>query len=168
MHTVLAQQVRARRRELGLSQQQLAAAAGVSRTSLSHVEQGRTAHAQIDMLSRILRALDLDLQLAASSPAAERVAARLAQQARVQAQRERHLRLAIEMATDPRAARARIRRAREVVALWRRQRTCSPLYIRRWTRLLALPPARLARRMASLGAWENALFQNTPWSWAWT
>lgn len=74
----------------------------------------------------------------------------------------------MELAADPAAARGKIALAREVVALWRHNRTCSRYHIRRWTRLLALPPSQLARHMASLAEWEDAMFQNTPWSWAWT
>lgn len=160
--------VRARRRELKLSQQQLAKAAAVSRTTLSHVERGKAPHVQMDVLERILRALDLAPRLAAgAAPDAGRLAARMAHQARLHAQRERHLRLAVALAADPRAARGKIVRARNVVDLWRRNRSCSPQYIRRWTALLALPPAQLAQRMASLADWEDAMFQNTPWSWAW-
>jgi transcriptional regulator with XRE-family HTH domain len=165
----LPQLVRDRRRELGLSQQRLAEAAAVSRTTLSHVERGKAPHVQTDVLDRILSALDLSPRLSAgATPDPARLAARAAHQARLHAQRERHLRLAVELAADPRAARGRIARAREVVELWRRKRSCSPHYIRRWTELLALPPAQLARRMADLGEWEDAMFQNTPWSWAWT
>ena len=76
--------------------------------------------------------------------------------------------LALRLAGDRAAARKLIARAREVVELWRLNKTCSPLYIKRWSALLALPPVELAKAMASLGEWENALFQNTPWSWAWS
>jgi transcriptional regulator with XRE-family HTH domain len=161
--------IRARRRELSLSQAEVAKAASVSRTTLSHVEQGKAPHARMDVLARIMRALDLAPRLSADgSPDPARLSARLAHQARLHAQRERHLRLAVELATDPRAARGKIARARKVVELWRAKRTCSPHYVKRWTELLALPPSQLARRMASLAEWEDAMFQNTPWSWAWT
>ncbi len=161
--------IRARRLALGLSQKRLAEAARVSRTTLSHVEQGKAPNVQMDVLARIMHALDLAPRLSAgASPDPGRLAARLAHRERLHAQRERHLRLAVELAADSRAARGRIARAREAVELWRRKRSCSPYYIRRWTELLALPPAQLARRMASLGEWEDAMFQNTPWSWAWT
>lgn len=157
-----------RRRELGLSQQRLASAAAVSRTTLSHIERGKAPHAQMDVIERILGALGLSPQLkAGTAPDPARLAARAAHQARLHAQRERHLRLAVELAADPRAARGRIARARETVELWRRKRSCSPRYIRRWAELLSLPPAQLAQHMANLGEWEDALFQNTPWSWAW-
>ena len=60
-----------------------------------------------------------------------------------------------------------IARAQEKVKLWRRNATCSPHYIERWSELLRLPPQTMAQEMASLGDWEDALFQNSPWSWAW-
>jgi hypothetical protein len=90
--------------------------------------------------------------------------ARLQQQNQVLQQRNRHLRLAIELTHDERAASAKIARARERVALWRSKRSCSPFYIERWSRLLTLPPRKLAKAMASLGEWEDAFFQNSPWS----
>ena len=74
----------------------------------------------------------------------------------------------VELAADARAARGKIARTKKSVELWHRNRSCSPHYIKRWTELLALPPSQLARRMASLADWEDAMFQNTPWSWAWT
>lgn len=164
----LARLIRDRRRQQRLSQQQLAVAAAVSRTTLSRVEQGRAVAVQMDVLMRILRALDLDPRLSATaSPDPARLAARLQHAARVRDCRERHLRLAVRLAAAPRAARSLIDRARTVVELWRRNRTCSRHYVRRWAQLLALPPAELAERMSALGDWEDALFQNTPWSWVW-
>lgn len=157
-----------RRRKTGLSQKQLAAAAGVSRTTLSHVEQGKAPHVQMDVLARILRALEVAPRLSVDGlPDPGRLAARMAHREQLHAQRARHLRLAVELAADAKAARGKIARAKKSVELWRRNRTCSPQYVRRWTELLALPPSQLARRMASLAEWEDAMFQNTPWSWAW-
>jgi hypothetical protein len=106
-------------------------------------------------------------QVSADDGMAERRLARLEQDVRIERQRNRHLRLALELTGDLREARRRIARAKAVVELWRRNRSCSPFYIRRWSALLALPPGELARAMAGLGEWEDALFQNTPWSWAW-
>jgi hypothetical protein len=123
---------------------------------------------QTDVLDRIFQALEVSPQLAADSVREERRRARVEHKARLERQLHRHLRLAVELASDPRGARNRIRKAREVVALWRRNRTCSPFYIKRWSLLLAQRPGELARSMASLGEWEAALFQNTPWSWVWT
>ena len=87
---------------------------------------------------------------------------------RLERQRVRHLRLAVELAQDGRAASALVARARKRVELWRANKSCSPFYIERWSSLLALPPRRIAREMSTLGEWENALFQNSPWSWAWS
>jgi len=159
--------IRKERLAKGLKQAELARAARVSRTIVSGLEQGKARPVQTDVLDRLLGALDLRPRLAADSMLEDRQRARLEQQAKLALQRNRHLRLAIELAGSPKSARDLIAGARSVVDLWRRNRTCSPLYIRRWSALLALPPGELAKAMATLGEWENALFQNTPWSWAW-
>ncbi|MBI2311537.1 MAG: helix-turn-helix transcriptional regulator [Betaproteobacteria bacterium] len=152
----------------GLTQAELAAAAKVSRTTLSRLEGGKPLPVQTDVLDRIFQALGVKPQLAVGMELEERRRARLEQRARIDEQRTRHLRLAVRLASGSREARKLIQRARGVVDLWRERRTCSPFYIKRWSGLLALPPAELAQRMASLGEWEDALFQNTPWSWAWS
>ena len=153
----------------GLKQEELAEAAQVSRAILSRLEQGKPRPVQTDTIERLLKALGVEPQLL-DRPArdAARRLARLEQQNKLVQQRNRHLRLAIELANDERAAAAQVVRARERVALWRSKRSCSPFYIERWSRLLALPPRKMAKAMASLGEWEDALFQNSPWSWAWT
>lgn len=160
--------IRKERLAKGLKQAELASAARVSRTVLSRLEQGKPRPAQTDVLDRILQALGITPRFAADSIIEDRRRARLEHQAKLEQQRNRHLRLAVELANNPRHARDLIARARSVAELWRRNRTCSPFYIKRWSTLLALPPGELARQMASLGDWEDALFQNTPWSWAWT
>jgi transcriptional regulator with XRE-family HTH domain len=152
----------------GLKQSELARAADVSRTVLSKLEQGKPRPVQTDVLDRILHALELAPQWVADSALEDRRRVRLEQQARIERQRSRHLRLAVDLASDAASARNLIAKARDRVELWRRNKTCSPLYIKRWSEMLALPPGKLARRMASLGEWEDALFQNSPWSWAWT
>lgn len=152
----------------GLRQAELAAAAKVSRTTLSRLEGGKAFPVQTDVLDRIFQALDVKPQLAIGVALEDRRRARLEQRARIEEQRSRHLRLAVRLAGGSRDARRLIRRAQGVVELWRERRTCSPFYIRRWSELLSLPPVELAKRMASLGEWEDALFQNTPWSWAWS
>lgn len=152
----------------GLTQAALAEAARVSRAVLSRLERGKPHPVQTDTIERLLAALGIDPQVIDRSVRDDaRRLARLEQENRRVEQRSRHLRLAVELASDERAAAARIARARERVALWRSQRSCSRFYIDRWSRLLALPPRKLAKAMASLGEWEDALFQNSPWSWAW-
>lgn len=151
----------------GLKQVELAHAARVSRTVLSRLEQDKPRPVQTDVLDRIFQALDIRPQLAADSALDERRRARLEQRANLEHQRNRHLCLAIELATHHERAQDLMARARSVVELWRLNNTCSPFYIERWAELLALPSGELAEKMAALGEWEDALFQNTPWSWAW-
>jgi transcriptional regulator with XRE-family HTH domain len=160
-------QIRRERLARGFTQAALARAARVSRTVLSRLERGSPNPAQTDVLDRLFAALEVRPELAANPAMGARRLARVQQQLRMEEQRSRHLRLALRLAGDRVAARPLIGKARGVVALWRRNRTCSLLYIKRWSALLALSPGELAKSMAYLGDWENALFQNTPWSWAW-
>ena len=160
--------IRKERLDKGWTQAGLARAAKVSRTVLSRLEQSKPQPVQTDVLDRLFAALGATPRLPADSAMEARRIARLEHRGRLELQRNRHLRLALRLAGDRRSGRRLIARARSVVKLWRRERTCSPLYIKRWSALLAMAPGKLAGSMASLGAWEDALFQNTPWSWAWS
>ncbi len=161
--------IRAERLGKGLSQAALARAAGVSRTVVSRLEQCRSQPVQTDVLDRLLRALEMDAPATGDEAhAGARRLARLEHRRRLDERRDRHLRLAVRLAAGGRDAAALVEKARARVALWRRRNTCSPLYIRRWSALLDLPPRELAHAMISLGDWEDALFQNSPWSWAWS
>jgi hypothetical protein len=53
-----------------------------------------------------------------------------------------------------------------VVDRWGRDRLCSQHYISRWRALLAGPVERVARALIEPSDWTDALFQNTPWSFA--
>jgi len=160
--------IKAERARVGLKQEELAKKAHVSRGVLSRLEQGKPTAVQSDMIDRLLEALEVKPQVLdqAGRNDARRLA-RLEQELKLRERRERHLRLAHELALDEPAAAAKVARALERVALWRKNKSCSLYYIERWSRLLALPPRQLAREMFSLGEWEDALFQNSPWSWAW-
>jgi transcriptional regulator with XRE-family HTH domain len=160
--------IREAREKKGLSQDELARKARVSRTIVSRLEHGRSDAVQSDTLDRLLAALELQPDIAQPGRDGSRKLARLEQELRLRERRERHLRLAIELADDAAAAAAKIARARARVELWRKNRSCSPFYIERWSRLLALPPRRMAKKIAALGEWQDAMFQNSPWSWAWT
>lgn len=152
----------------GLKQAELARQARVSRGVLSRLEQGKPTVVQSDMIDSLLGALGLaPLVLEQPDRDGPRKMARLQQELKLRQLRERHLRLAYELQNDERAAAAMIARARKRVELWRARKSCSPFYIERWSQLLALPPRQLAGQMFSLGEWEDALFQNSPWSWAW-
>ena len=152
----------------GLKQANLARSANVSRSVLSRLEQGNASAVQTDTLDRLFRVLDVNPKVVdRASPDDARKQARLEHEKKLERQRSRHLRLAIDLADDGRAAKGMIAKARERVELWRRKGSCSPYYIQRWSQLLDLPPRKMAKAMASLGDWEDALFHNTPWSWAW-
>ncbi len=160
--------IKRERRAKGLTQAELAHAAKVSRTIVSKLEQSKPGPVQTDVLDRILHALEIKPHFATDPVLEDRRRARIEQRAKLERQRSRHLRLAVELASDHKGAADLAARARGVVELWRRNQTCSLFYIERWSALLALSPRELARKMTALGEWEDALYQNTPWSWAWT
>jgi transcriptional regulator with XRE-family HTH domain len=161
--------VKDQRTRKGLTQVGLSRSAKVSRTLLSRLEQGKALAVQTDVLDRIFEALEMRPRMTDGSAVDDaRKLARLEQYAKLEQQRSRHFRLAIDLQGDDENAIAKmIAKACARVALWRRKRTCSPYYIERWSKLLALPPRKMAKAMTSLGEWEGALFQNSPWSWAW-
>ena len=152
----------------GLKQEELAAKAHVSRAVVSRLEQGKPQAVQSDTIERLLGALEVDAAVGQPLREDARKLARLEHEKRLYQQRVRHLRLAVELAANDLEAYAKINKARERVELWRRKNSCSPFYIERWSQLLALPPRKIAKEMSSFGEWEDALFQNSPWSWAWT
>jgi transcriptional regulator with XRE-family HTH domain len=160
--------IRDARERKGLAQTQLARKARVSRTVVSSLERGKSKAVQADTLDRLFAALELDAGIGGQSSEGKRRLARLEHELKVREQRERHLRLAIELAADEAAAAPKVARARERVELWKQNRSCSPFYIQRWSQLLAQPPRQIAKSMSSLGEWQDAMFQNSPWSWAWT
>lgn len=160
--------IREAREEKGLKQDELARKAKVSRTIVSLLERGKSKAVQSDTLDRLMMALELQPQIAQPGRDGSRKLVRVEQELRLRQRRERHLRLAIELADDEAAAVAKIAKARARVELWRKTRSCSPFYIERWSRILAQPPRRMAKKIASLGEWQDAMFQNSPWSWAWT
>lgn len=151
----------------GLTQQQLARNAQVSRTVLSRLEQGTAHVVQSDVLDRLFQALGTELPVGETGPDV-RQQARAEQSRRLEANRSRHLRLAVALASDPLAAEPLIARARERVELWRTRRSCSPRYIEAWAQALNGTPAGVAQAMTRFGEWEDAMFQNSPWSWAWS
>ncbi|MDA1118540.1 MAG: helix-turn-helix domain-containing protein [Proteobacteria bacterium] len=154
----------------GLKQEELAKQARVSRGVLSRLEQGNPSAVQSDTIDKLLGALGIAPQVVEHPDRdGPRKLARLQQELKLRQQRERHLRLAYKLEhDDPAAAAAMVTKANDRVELWRVNKSCSQFYVDRWSRLLALPPQQLAQEMFSLGAWEDALFQNSPWFRAWT
>lgn len=164
----IGQLIKSQRLAEHLTQADLARRAEVSRTTLSRLESGKAPNVQADVLDRLLASLQILPRVESGpSPSQARLQARQAHDSRLQERRERHLRLMLMLLSEPAEAPARIERARAMINLWRRNRTCSEYFIERWQALLNLPVPQLVQAMLDLGEWEDALFQNTPWSWAW-
>jgi transcriptional regulator with XRE-family HTH domain len=161
--------VKAQRDRSGIKQAELASLAKVSRSVLSRLESGKGQPVQTNVLDRLFAALDISpCVLSGATPDWGRMQARLEHQRKLDERRNRHLRLAVDLASGEMEAPAKIAKALERVELWQSKRSCSPFYIKRWRTLLRLSPRDLARAMASLGVWEDAMFQNSPWSWVWS
>ena len=107
---------------------------------------------------------DLDTR---SSDKVETLLARERERTRRVERRLAHTALAAHLLAAPKPeAQALVARARAVVDRWERERLCSRHYISRWRKLLAGPVRRVARELLQTSAWTDALFQNTPWSFA--
>ena len=157
--------LRDRRRAAGLSQVAVAGAAGVGRSTLINLEQGRqdvrlsNALAIAEALGAALTIVDEARELT------ERRRARAEEDFKLARRREAHLGLAVDLAlARPRAKRALLD-AREAVELWKRERTCSAFYIDGWSKVLKGDAAQVARRIRSIDPqWLDAMLQNTPFS----
>lgn len=162
-------QILEQRRLRGLGQAELARAACVSRTVVSRLESGRGEPVQSDVIDRLAQGLGVSAGIVLGTPQpSQRAIERLHQDLRREQLRSRHFALAARLAaTDERRAAKLLSRARAQVDLWRSRRTCSHHYIDRWSAVLSQSPRKAAEMMTNLREWENALFQNSPWSFAW-
>jgi transcriptional regulator with XRE-family HTH domain len=154
--------LRALRQEKGMSQANLAAAAGVSRSTIIQMEKGMdTQTSSLEMAGQVLGA---SLVLASeSSDLARRRLARVQQQQKLAAAREKHLNIAVRLALGGRQAAALKSNALAMVSLWREKELCSPAYIKRWQSILDGAPRQIARNILDMDAqWGPALRQNTP------
>jgi hypothetical protein len=103
----------------------------------------------------------------APEPALERQLARERERSRRLRLRLAHARLAAQLlSAKGRAGAALVRRALSVVDRWERDGLCSRHYVSRWRALLSGPRERVARSLLDPGDWADALFQNTPFSFA--
>lgn len=161
-------EIRNRRAALKIGQEALCAKARVSRSVLSKLENQRGDPVQTDVIDRLLAGLDATLTVRLGDAANGQAEERLRQRLRQEELRQRHLRLALDLCAHPRDARPRIRRALRQVDLWAERKSCSPPYIEGWRKALAGSPRDVALAMTSFGDWENAMFQNSPWSFLWT
>lgn len=161
-------QIKSRRTALGLGQSALCAKAQVSRTVLSKLESQRGEPVQTDVIDRLLAGLDAKVTVRLGEPAGSQVEERLRNRLRQEELRQRHLRLAVDLCANPEGAAPKIERALRQVDLWEQRKSCSPRYIEGWRKALSLDPRGVALAMTSFGDWENAMFQNSPWSFLWT
>jgi transcriptional regulator with XRE-family HTH domain len=162
-------QVREARRRKALSQAALAERSGVSRVTIARVEGGSLQDFRLGTLVRLCDALDLEL----GARPREAMSALPVLLARERARAERldrrcrHAVLAARLLASGRArATALVRRAQAVVDRWEREELCSRHYVVRWRRMLAGRPEQAAAALVDPGDWTDALFQNSPWSFA--
>jgi transcriptional regulator with XRE-family HTH domain len=165
----LSNQIRAERLRYGLTQEALAARSGVSPVTIARFEGGSGQNLRAGTITRLCEALGLEL--AASPIGSETTLRRRLARERERSQRTDrrlgHARLAARLLAEPRKdGRRLIARARAVVDRWERDRLCSHHYISRWRENLAGSVERVAKGLVEPDDWTDALFQNTPWSFA--
>lgn len=159
--------IRQARAQRGLSQATVAKRIGVSRSTLNHIEHfDGSLDVGILKIMAAANAVGVQLGLHKEPPALlERRLERERAAARVAAVREKHFRIAAALAIGDPAAISALQRARDMVQLWRHNRSCSDEYIRRWSGIVDQPAEEAARGILSIpGDWLNAMFQNTPFS----
>jgi len=161
----LGSQLREKRLAAGLSQLGAAQAAGVGRSTLIHLEHGQKDVRLSNVLS-IADAIGASFGLNGESPEQlERLRLRAEEALKLARRRGSHLKLAVNLALRRPAALQALRDARDMVALWKRNRTCSEHYVAEWTRILAGAPAQVAGKIRDIDEqWLDALLQNTPFS----
>jgi len=161
----LGRQLRDKRVAAGLSQLRAAQAAGVGRSTLIHLEQGKK-DVRLSKVLSIAEAIGASFGLQSESPQRlERLRLRAEEALKLAGRRQVHSQLALDLALGrPRALQA-LDEARAMVSLWAKNRTCSAHYIDAWARILKGTPAQVARHVRDIDEqWLDALLQNTPFS----
>lgn len=157
--------LRAARISKPMSQQELAAVVGISRTTLVQIEKGNDA--QISNVEKTAQALGVEFGILAESAAmARRRTARSELQAKLAVSREKHLKIAVKFALGGPDATALKSGALKMVKLWREKQLCSPVYIDRWQQILEAKPRQVAQSLLAMDddEWGPALRQNTPFA----
>lgn len=159
--------IRVGRKERGLSQVQVSASIGVSRSTLDHIERfdGRHDVGVVKFIAAA-RVVGLHLHALSDNPA---MLAQEAEQARaaqgVANLRERHYRLAALLAISNPAAIAQLENARRMVVLWRKNKICGEEFIEAWGNIVREDPPLAAKKILEISQdWINAMFQNTPFA----
>ena len=160
----LGQNLRAVRESGKRTQEDVASAAKIGRSTLLHVESGKGA--SLSKIMAIAHVLGADIALAhPESAQAVRRVARLEHDAKVQLAKEAHLRLAVLMLGDAVAGKPLIDDAKKTVRLWRVNKSCSEFYIKSWEALLSGSVREVGKSLGTIDErWSNALLQNTPFS----
>jgi DNA-binding XRE family transcriptional regulator len=160
----IANDLRILRISKGMTQQALANAAGISRTTLVQIEKGKDA--QMSSIAMAGQVLGVTVGILQESPEiARRRQARADNQAKLAASREKHLRLAVKFALGGPEALALKNDALRMVRLWQDKQLCSPVYIKRWLKILNAKPLEVARSLVAMDdEWGPAMRQNTPFA----
>ncbi len=157
--------LRSARLAKSLSQQALAAAVGISRTTLVQIEKGKDAQmSNVEMTAKVL-GVEFGV-LSESAEMARRRKARFEHQTKLAVSREKHLKIAVQFALGGGPATQLKADALRMVQLWKDKQLCSPVYIERWEDILDAEPAQIAQSLVTMDddAWGPALRQNTPFA----
>jgi transcriptional regulator with XRE-family HTH domain len=152
-----------------LSQAALADRSGVSRVTIARVEGGSLQDFRLGTLARLCDALGLELGARPREAGSALPALLARERARAERldRRRRHAVLAARLLASSRPqAAALVRRARAAVDRWERDGLCSRHYVSRWRRMLAGRREQVAASLLDPDEWADALFQNSPWSFA--
>ena len=161
--------LRRARTERALTQAALAERSGTSRVTIARLESGQAHDARLATVVAVCEALSLALRVADPGAEAhlETQLARARERCERAERRRAHAALAARLlAASGREATALVHRARQVVLRWEREGLCSAHYVTRWRKLLRGGPRQVARAVLDPGEWRDALYQNTPWSFA--
>ena len=161
-HNVFGNSFRLLRERKGLSQESVAKAAGIGRSTLVHLENG--ADVRLSKIAAVAKALDTEI-VAGAEPKdlAERRQVRQQHAIRMLTLQKAHLRIALNLLLDEPAMAAALDAARDMVELWAREKVCSAYYIDSWRRLLSGSAHEVGAALARIDKqWESALLQNSP------
>lgn len=161
-YTTFGNTFRVLREKKGLSQEAVAKAAGIGRSTLVHLENG--ADVRLSKIAAVAKALETQIEAGADpKDLAERRQARQQLSLRMLALQNAHLRIALDLLLDDPATVAALDQARAMVELWARDKVCSAFYIDTWRTLLAGSASEVGSALARMDkTWESALMQNSP------
>jgi transcriptional regulator with XRE-family HTH domain len=161
-YTAFGSAFRVLREKKGLSQEAVAKAAGIGRSTLVHLENG--ADVRLSKISAVAKALDASIETTAEpKELTERRQARLHLSLRLLALQKAHLRIALDLLLEDPATVAALHEARAMVELWAREKVCSAFYIDSWQQLLTGSAHEVGTALARIDKqWESALLQNSP------